>query len=206
MVADELKSRLRRCRTRGELKALAEQSLGETIACERRRLFFFDEMEQNSEFRESFESNPVSAAFLGRETALHEAQVVDNATWRRCCPRADHGHVLMGPLLVNLKLVGILAVTRSDCSHEFGGGDLANMNRLCLYFSNRLGQIEKPHPQNFDQLTPREKEVATLVRAGLMNGEVAEELVLSEHTVKQYLKSIYRKLGVRSRTELSNLL
>ena len=168
-------------------------------------MFLFDETEQSSQVQAAIASNPVSVALLGRESALHEAQVVDSDTWRRCCPRADHGHVLLGPLLIDLTLAGILAVTRDDCAHAFSENDLAQMNRLCLYFSSRLSQIERPNPNIFSRLTPRECEVAELVRSGLKNLEVAQELVLSEHTVKQYLKSIYRKLEVRSRTELSHL-
>ncbi len=37
----------------------------------------------------------------------------------------------------------------------------------------------------------------------MRNREIADRLVLSEHTVKQNPKAIYRKLGVRSRTEIA---
>ena len=37
----------------------------------------------------------------------------------------------------------------------------------------------------------------------MRNREIADRLVLSEHTVKQNPKAIYRKLAVRSRTELA---
>jgi DNA-binding CsgD family transcriptional regulator len=51
-------------------------------------------------------------------------------------------------------------------------------------------------------LTPREREVATLVVEWLADREIAERLYLSHHTVSQYLKRIYRKLGVDSRVAL----
>lgn len=53
-----------------------------------------------------------------------------------------------------------------------------------------------------DVLTATETTVAELVVAGLSNREVAERLVTSVRTVEGHLGSIYRKLGVRSRTEL----
>ena len=51
----------------------------------------------------------------------------------------------------------------------------------------------------------RERRVAELVAAGRTNREVAETLVLSVHTVEAALTQAYRKLGVRSRTELARL-
>ena len=55
-------------------------------------------------------------------------------------------------------------------------------------------------------LTPTEQEVADLVGSGLTNREVAHALFLSVSTVEANLRRIYRKLGVRSRTELSRRL
>jgi DNA-binding CsgD family transcriptional regulator len=50
--------------------------------------------------------------------------------------------------------------------------------------------------------TAREREVATLIARGLGNGEIAETLVLSPHTVNDHVKSLFEKLGVASRQEL----
>ncbi len=55
-------------------------------------------------------------------------------------------------------------------------------------------------------LTPRERKVAKLVVDGLTDREIAERLYLSRHTVSQYVKRIYRKLGVDSRVKLTRLL
>lgn len=50
-------------------------------------------------------------------------------------------------------------------------------------------------------LTPREQEVLQLIIDGKSNREIADLLVLTEGTVKQYIKSAYRKLNVRSRVQ-----
>jgi DNA-binding CsgD family transcriptional regulator len=54
------------------------------------------------------------------------------------------------------------------------------------------------------ELTPSEDRVAALVASGSTNREVADALFISIHTVEANLKRIYRKLGVRSRTELAS--
>jgi DNA-binding NarL/FixJ family response regulator len=51
-------------------------------------------------------------------------------------------------------------------------------------------------------LTSREGQVVALVTDGLSNRDVANELGLSEHTVKKYLFRIFEKLGISSRVEL----
>ncbi|HCU95803.1 MAG TPA: hypothetical protein DHU96_25050 [Actinobacteria bacterium] len=57
-----------------------------------------------------------------------------------------------------------------------------------------------------DQLTPTEQEIAGLAAAGLRNYEIAARLFLSAKTVEANLSRIYRKLGIRSRAELSRHL
>lgn len=51
-------------------------------------------------------------------------------------------------------------------------------------------------------LSKREEEVVRLVSEGLANREIAEQLRLSEHTVKNHLFRIFDKLGVSNRVEL----
>jgi Response regulator containing a CheY-like receiver domain and an HTH DNA-binding domain len=58
------------------------------------------------------------------------------------------------------------------------------------------------HPDQ-DPLTDREREVLSLVGRGLRAREVADQLQISSHTVRDHLKSIYRKLDVSSRAEVA---
>ncbi|TDW21346.1 helix-turn-helix transcriptional regulator [Kribbella kalugense] len=57
--------------------------------------------------------------------------------------------------------------------------------------------------EDWDCLTGGERTVAELVAQGLTNREVATRLFLSPHTVSFHLRKVYRKLGVRSRVELT---
>ncbi len=52
-------------------------------------------------------------------------------------------------------------------------------------------------------LSPREAELVQLVRQGLRNRDIAEQLGITEGTVKVYLHSVFEKTGVANRTELA---
>jgi DNA-binding CsgD family transcriptional regulator len=56
------------------------------------------------------------------------------------------------------------------------------------------------------QLTTREREVVELALCSMTNSAIADELSLSERTVEAHIAAAYRKLGVRSRAELLNVL
>jgi FixJ family two-component response regulator len=55
---------------------------------------------------------------------------------------------------------------------------------------------------NFDKLTPREREVMTLVAAGRLNKQIAAEIGITEATVKLHRGQVMRKMHVRSLAEL----
>jgi DNA-binding CsgD family transcriptional regulator len=61
-------------------------------------------------------------------------------------------------------------------------------------------------PDTRDELTPQERHVAALVVEGLTNREAAARLFLSPKTIETHLGHVYRKLGVRSRTQLARVL
>jgi len=56
--------------------------------------------------------------------------------------------------------------------------------------------------QIFAVLTPREHDVLGLMAKGLSNREIATELFISEHTVKNHIYNIYRKTGINDRTQI----
>jgi len=55
-------------------------------------------------------------------------------------------------------------------------------------------------------LTDREIEVVALVAKGLANKEIASRLFLSEHTIKDHIKNVKRKMGAASRSEIIYIL
>lgn len=60
-----------------------------------------------------------------------------------------------------------------------------------------LGDREGP------PLSPRERQLISLVRKGLRNREIADQIGVTEGTIKVYMHAIFEKVGVASRTELA---
>ncbi len=62
-----------------------------------------------------------------------------------------------------------------------------------------------PHSEQakIDQLTPREREIASVACIGLTNKQIAERLSISEATVRHHLGAVFAKLGVATRSELT---
>jgi DNA-binding NarL/FixJ family response regulator len=63
-----------------------------------------------------------------------------------------------------------------------------------------LGQRKSQHEAD-NRLSPREMEVLEFAARGKTNPEIAEELNVSENTVRFHMKNIFEKLGVTNRTE-----
>jgi DNA-binding CsgD family transcriptional regulator len=66
--------------------------------------------------------------------------------------------------------------------------------------------VRTPAQREDDALTPQELQVAALVAGGATNREAAAALFLSVKTIEYHLGNVYRKLGIRSRTELARVV
>lgn len=81
-----------------------------------------------------------------------------------------------------------------------GGAALSpEVGRLMVEQMQKGGNSTGPVPDY--GLTPRECEVLKLLTEGLVKKEIAQHIGMSYHTVDTHLRSIYRRLGVRSNTE-----
>jgi DNA-binding CsgD family transcriptional regulator len=149
------------------------------------------------------QNNPVVRYLVERHAPVHEALVVEPKTWRLICPRADHWHVMVGPIVSNGQLVGVLGFTRKQGEPAFDLQNLTDLSAICLHISTWVTMKKSLHPALQTQLlTPREAQIASLVAQGRTNAEISSELWITENSVKQALKRMFRKLEVSSRTQM----
>ena len=113
---------------------------------------------------------------------------LDGEYVREALRRGANGYLLKhaGTLIL---LDGVRAVMRGEMPLDPGAVKLLAESR-----EDPLGS-----------LTPREREVLTLLSEGLSNRDIAQRLGLSEKTVKSHLGSVFDKLDVRDRTQAALL-
>jgi two-component system nitrate/nitrite response regulator NarL len=80
-----------------------------------------------------------------------------------------------------------------------GRQSVSNLVETLKHYRN---SAQKTKPKNFG-LTPREMEIVRVVVSGYSNKEIAAQLSISEQTVKHHITSIFDKLGVYNRLELT---
>ena len=79
-------------------------------------------------------------------------------------------------------------------------GELAAPRQLLRWY---LCQNETPE---IGDITARGRETLELLVEGLSNAQIAERLYVSESTIKQHLRAVYKVLGVRNRTEAAKTM
>lgn len=159
--------------------------------------------------------NPVGQFVVERHAPAHEALILPAGDWRLLCPRDDHAHVMSGPIVCDGRLIGTLNLARDSSQSAFNANDLADLSALCLHLSAKIATLRSQPTKSFNTedtentspltpspLTPREQEIAELVAQGLTNAEIGEKLWITQNSVKQALKRMFRKLGVSARAEM----
>ncbi len=91
----------------------------------------------------------------------------------------------------------IQRATAKDPAHRY-----PDVLALAVAFREGVRPVVTPSEQNIvEQLTYREQEILQCIADGLSNKEIANNLFISEPTVKWHIRQVYRKLGVRSRVQ-----
>ena len=201
-----------------DMRSQVVPQIGEYFAAKRWGIFFFDQMTlldkklpKTLQIALSIEHNPIARYLVERHSPVHEALVTSPKVWTMICPRADHWHVMAGPIVSCGQLVGALGCTREQSMAAFDAQNLADLSAICLHLSvwaatvraAKLSRRESPYESfKSDRLTPRELEIVELVALGRTNAEIGTELWITENSVKQALKRMFRKLEVSSRAQM----
>ena len=94
--------------------------------------------------------------------------------------------------------------TAHDLFADFGMEAFAERARVELEATGE--QARRRTADTLGQLTPQEAQISRLVAQGNTNREIAAQLFISPSTVEYHLHKVFRKLGVRSRTQLASRL
>jgi DNA-binding NarL/FixJ family response regulator len=99
-----------------------------------------------------------------------------------------------------LQLAGVAGIILRNCPmEEF----VAQIIEALYYYTGWMGKADHLIESQVIHLSRRERELISLVGRGMKNKEIADQLVISEYTVKAYLSKLFRKLGVKSRLEMA---
>lgn len=144
-----------------------------------------------------FLSHPISAAHLARvlRDALTIARVAEaqEAVWSAAKQQQDAMQRLLAPD----------AVTLDEADSAVAAARFAGMHPDGEIHHDRIGDLPQEHAL---RLSTREKEIVEALGTGRRVKDIAQDLVISTHTVRNHLKAIYRKLNVRSQFELISLM
>lgn len=157
--------------------------------------------------------DPLRHYVIEYHAPVHEQVLFTEETWKRsalyiqgCGRQYDHEHAMTGPIVGHGQLVGTVHFARTSGKPAFNASDLANLSAVCAHLSATLALL-RAQPQKLIsewtiRLTPRELQIAELVAKGLTNAEIGIELWITQNSVKQALKRMFRKLNVSARAEL----
>lgn len=141
------------------------------------------------------------------------ADCIRNKVFEFLVGSAQEKGVLAIPLLRDSIPVGVLGlvIDPSQKSLPIHEGLIPILSKLGTYCLGAFGSasangqtngfLQAPREANGEDLTNRQIQILGLMADGLVNGEIARELMLSESTIRQETVRIYRALGVPNRAE-----
>ena len=211
-----------------ELRMRVMDAVGEHFGAQRWGIYLLDQEFQVAEvdvcgvpdvngFVDCYEKfgravDPVMRYVLDRHAPAHEELVLPSGGWkecelyRRCCGYYGHEHIMTGPIVGGGNLIGSIHFARVGDTPAFCTEELTDLSALCLHLSASLATLQVRSTSLISpremRLTPRELQIAELVAQGLTNAEIGAALWITQNSIKQALKRMFRKLNVSSRTEM----
>jgi DNA-binding CsgD family transcriptional regulator len=154
-------------------------------------------------------TQPLHWAVLEDRSLTHSREeLVGNSVWNGTNVSGQWRAAGFDDLVISVYPVGEYAFSAAGFYRRLGNPAFDDRDKAILHIM--FQQIDWLHRQGSNvaasdkviDLSPRERQVMLLLLGGDSRKQVAAKLQLSQHTVADYLKEIYRKLGVSSRAEL----
>jgi two-component system, NarL family, nitrate/nitrite response regulator NarL len=140
-------------------------------------------------------------AILGKQPSISVVILTILVTDRLLLDAVRAG--VKGFILKNLSISKLLAALRG-----VQRGEAALSRTMTAQIINEFHRINtrvEPEPDEFSNLTRRELDVLALLVQGQTNSEIAQQLSISENTVKNHIHNILDKMGVKSRSQAARL-
>lgn len=171
-------------------------------------------------YRENFQTlDPIKNKYFNQPQAIKSTLLFDYNKWTRKSYFKDFLDVhdfyyLCGIDIHNhQKILITISLIRNKYESDFTTPELLFLNRISPSISSHIILLKELNPDSFHRkrfaanvdifnFTPREKEIARLVKTGLSNKEISERLLISVNTVKKHLQNIYKKSEVGSKRAL----
>lgn len=120
-------------------------------------------------------------------------------------------HGASGYLLKNMPIDGLIASIRSiyrgvfTISEQIAKKAFRKSSTVTGHKSSSRGPLTERQEELAELLSRREREVYKLMVNGYNNDEISEMLYIASQTVKNHIRSIYKKIGVHNRSDIYNL-
>jgi DNA-binding NarL/FixJ family response regulator len=148
------------------------------------------------------------AAAALAEGALEAAHGDHRAACRHLEDAVDAFELLRAPFEASVARIELATSLAAAGNHEASVSEAGAAHECLLALgapleaerAQRLAYARRSGERSSVLVTPRERDVLRLLAEGLTNREIAERLVVSEHTVHRHVTNILRKLDLSSRT------
>ncbi len=97
--------------------------------------------------------------------------------------------------------LALISLSARGRTFDFDSITLSVLQHACLALHKRCKSFSESAADEPPELSPREQQVVERVLRGLSNKEIGRDLGISSHTVDEFLRRIFEKLGVDNRTE-----
>jgi pimeloyl-ACP methyl ester carboxylesterase/DNA-binding CsgD family transcriptional regulator len=160
-----------------------------------------DERASFARFQRASASAAFAAELLELTFATDVSETVAELSTPTLIVHRRHDRVVrlaMGEQLAALAPNAELVVLEGDAHLPWHGDIDSILAAVAPFLGIEAPPAREPSPE-LGELSERERDVLRLVAEGLSDGEIAERLVLSPHTVHRHVANIRRKLGLHSR-------